>query len=88
MVATKPIIGSIHSQPNCRPATRPIITSTDTAASAKTCTKAAQIVIEVDVHPPTGGIIGFVVVVMHMFMVVTMPIVMVMFVLVTQQIGA
>jgi hypothetical protein len=48
----------------------------------------AQIVIEVDVHPPTGGIIGFVVVVMHMFMVVTMPIVMVMFVLVTQQIGA
>ena len=41
-VATRPIIGSIQTQPNCRPATRPIMTNTDTAASAITWTKAAR----------------------------------------------
>jgi hypothetical protein len=33
-VATKPISWSIQTQPNCRPQTKPMMTSNDTAASA------------------------------------------------------
>ena len=35
---TMPITGSMNTQPNCRPAVRPTMASTDTAASAATCT--------------------------------------------------
>src|SRR5262249_39901595 len=36
IVATRPMIGSIQTQPSCRPAIRPMMTNTETAASAIT----------------------------------------------------